>query len=397
MKKRIVIISEYFYPNNRTDANLLLDISKKLYEVNDENIQVICTSSLNGKSELSFLKNKIIRLKSIKLNDNNLIARIFKFLLLTIKLSTKAIVTIKKDDRVLITTNPAFLVPIISLFRKFRKFEYTLLVYDVFPENLGAAGIISSNKLFYKIVKKIYDWSYSSADKIVVIGRDMNDVVSSKTKNKVPITLIENWCDINTIKEEDKSRNKILNDLKIVNKKVFLFAGNLGRVQGIETLLKAASLVQDKEFVLLFIGDGAYKNNILDYIKTNKACNVFYAGNFPFSRKNEFLNACDVAIISLSKSMYGLGVPSKSYTNMASSKPLLYIGDNKSEISLLVKEHNIGWTIEPGNIEKLSALIDKICIESNNFNIMGKKSRKIVETYYSKDIILNKYKKLYED
>lgn len=298
MNNKIVVISEYFYPNERTDAFLLTEITKKLAEVYDGNIKLICTSTLNGQKELEFLENKIIRLSNINLNEKNVLLRIIKFIILTFKLSSKALVHINKNDRVFLTTNPAFLIPIISLLRQIKTFEYTLLVYDVFPENISAANLVSKKSLFYKIIKKIYDWSYSKADRLIVLGRDMDEVVSMKTNYNTPIHLIENWCYYQSIYPNEKMHNKILNDLGLENKKVFLFAGNLGRVQGISTLLKASHLVRDKDFVLLFIGEGACKSEITEFISKNKNSKVAYAGSFPISRQNDFLNACDVAIVS---------------------------------------------------------------------------------------------------
>lgn len=395
MDKKIVVISEYFYPDERTDAFLLTEITKKLSEVNDGNIEVICTSELNSSEELEFLKGKIVRLKKSKLNENNILLRIIKFLSLTFKLSLKAFFTIKKNDRVFLTTNPAFLIPVISIFRIFKTFEYTLLVYDVFPENISAAKIISKNSLFYKIIKKIYDWSYSKADRLIVIGRDMQEVILEKTNHTKPTYLIENWCNYESVKPESKFENSILKKLGIEKKKVFLFAGTLGRVQGIDTLLKASKLVKDKDFVLLFIGDGAYKNEVVKFTSDRDNLNVYYAGSFPISKQNEFLNACDISIISLAKEMYGLGVPSKSYYNMSAQKPLLYIGEKNSEISLVIDEYNLGWTIEPNNEKKLALLIDEICKKDDEYLFIGKTSREVVKRYFSKDIILNKYAKLY--
>ena len=396
MSNKIVVISEYFYPNERTDAFLLTQITKKLSEVNNKNISVICTSELNGHSEIDSLEGKVVRLKNLSFNEKNILLRILKFVILTIKLSWVAFFKIKKNDRVLLTTNPAFLIPIISFIRFFKTFEYTILVYDVFPENIAATDIISRKGQFYKIIKKIYDWAYSKADRLVVLGRDMQEVVISKTQNKLPVHIIENWCDYNLVVPQKKEDNKLLKDLKLIDKKVFLFAGNLGRVQGIETLLKAATLVSDPNFALLFIGDGTHKSKILEYINNQKTTKVYYGGSFPISEQNTFLNACDIAMISLNNAMYGLGVPSKSYYNMAAEKPILYIGDVNSEISKVIKEFKIGWQCEPNNKQKLAYLIDKICKDMTSCSQLGSRSREVVKQYFSKEVILSKYATLYE-
>lgn len=397
MENKIIIVCEYFYPNDRTDAYLLTEIAKQLAVDSAGNIVVICTSELAGNDEIEILKNKVFRLKNSSLNDNNLFFRSLKFLILTVRLTTKAIRIIKYKNRVFLTTNPAFLIPIISFLRIFKEFEYTLLVYDVFPENLQAAKILSKKNLFYKMIKRIYDWAYSKADRLIVLGRDMEEVIGNKITSKRPIHIIENWCDYKKVIPQKKDLNTILNNLELTDKIVFLFAGNLGRVQGIQTLLEASLLVTNNDFRLLFIGNGAMLKEIKKFISLYDNSNVVYGGSFSMSEQNNFLNACDVSIISLSKSMYGLGVPSKSYYNMAAEKPILYIGDERSEIARVVNEFNLGWTIEPNNPEKLALLIDDICLKSEQFIDIGRRSRETVISYFSKDIILEKYSKLYRD
>ena len=397
LKKKLIIVSEYFYPNGRIDALLLQEISKKLSGIGHLELLVICATELNGADELVFLQNKIIRIRSSSLNEKIIFFRILKFIILTIKLSAKLFFVTNKDDRVLITTNPAFLVPIISLLRTFKKFEYTLLVYDVFPENLLAAKIISNKGIIYKLIKIIYDWAYSKADRLIVLGRDMKEVISTKTKNQIPIDIIENWCDHEAVTPLPKSENKILKSLNLQHKKVFLFAGNLGRVQGIETLLKASLLVEDVNFALLFIGDGVFKKQIIDFIDKNKNARVYYGGTFPPSCRNVFLNAGDVSIISLTNSMYGLGVPSKSYCNMAAEKPLLYIGEKNSEISRVILEEKIGWSIDTDNEEKIAETMTEICSKMEVLPALGKKARKVLIEKFSKKVILDKYLKLYQE
>jgi len=392
--KKIVVVSEYFYPSTRTDARLITQIAIKFLQIDDVEIEVISTIPLGKAKELDAFKDKIIRLKYTTLNNSNIITRVFKFLILTFRLSLETIKTVKKTDIVFSTTNPAFLIPILVLLKKIIGFKYVLLVYDVFPENLSSANLLNSKSIFYKLIKKIYDWAYTNVDTLVVIGRDMKDIVEMKTNHIPSIKVIENWCDYKTITPTLKEDSKIIKDLDLVDKKVFTFSGNLGRVQGIKNLLEASLLVKDKDFRLLFIGTGALQKEIENFIKEHKSSKVVYAGAFPIEMQNDFLNACDISIISLASSMYGLGVPSKSYYNMAAAKPLLYIGDKNSEISLVIKEHQIGWSIEPDKPNELAILIDSICNDFASIKIVGERSRKIVKRYFSQDVILKKYKEL---
>lgn len=392
--KKILIVTEYFYPNDSSTSFYLTNIAKKLAEKNI--VKVICNTNINDHEDLSIKNLHIIRSKEIKLSKNNIISRSLKFLFSSIKLSILVYKNVKENEQVFSVTNPAFIIVFLAILKKMKKFDYTLLVYDVFPENLIAARILEKNSIFYKLIKKIYDWAYFKADRLVVIGRDMEEIIKAKTNNKIPTILIENWCNFTKITPTNKSENKILCDLGIVNKKVFLFAGNLGRVQGIQNMLVASELIDNDNFILLFIGDGVMKKDIEEHIEISKKENVMYAGSFPMSEQNIFLNACDVAIVSLSDSMYGLGVPSKFYFNMAAAKPILFIGDENSEIARVIDENEIGWAVENNNSEGLANKFDEILkIPFNVLDDFGLRAREVVAHKYSQETILKKYDELY--
>ena len=395
VNNRIVVVTEYFYPRDRPDSYFLTEIAKVLSKVAEGNIKVICNSELKDNEELGFVKNKIVRLQENSLNKNGLLSRIIKFIISTLKLGWKTLFTIRTDDRLFSVTNPAFLIILLAVLKKFKRFHYTLLVYDIFPENLIAVNLLKQDSYIYKITKKIFDWSYSQADHLIVIGRDMEELMTEKTKATVELSLITNWCDIDTVVKKPKKDNPILTKHDLEDKIVFAFVGNFGRVQGIDTLLEMASSVQDERFRLLFIGDGAMLPMIKEHITKNPDGNVVYAGSFPPSEQNVFLNACDVAIVSLTDSMYGLGVPSKSYYNMAAQKPIFYLGDERSEIGQVVIENDIGWVVGHTTAHGLSQKIDSILEEKIDFKELGRKARRVVETKFSKYVVLNRYEDLF--
>ena len=149
------------------------------------------------------------------------------------------------------------------------------------------------------------------------------------------------------------------------------------------------------DFILLFIGSGAETKKIESFIESNKRKNVIYAGRYPSSEENTFLNACDVSIISLHSMMYGLGVPSKSYYNMAAEKPLLYLGHENSEIAQVIRDNDIGWTEGSLDATVLAKQFESICKEKENFFDLGKKSRDVLINNFSEEVILQKYQNLF--
>lgn len=393
---KTVIVSEYFYPRDRPDSYFMTEISRVISDTSSGNIQIICNSDLNEAEELDFVQGNITRLRENALNKDKLLQRIAKFIISTFKLGIAAFSSLKSGDRLFTVTNPAFLLVVFALFKKIKTFHYTLLVYDVFPENLIAAGLTKKHSILYKITKKVFDWAYAQADLLVVIGRDMQELITEKTHGQVPTVLIPNWCDVDTIVPSSKNGNPIIRKFDLETSTVFAFTGNFGRAQGIETLLKAASLVTRKDFKLLFIGEGAMRPMIEKHIRENPEGNVIYAGSYPAAEHNLFLNACDVAVVSLGDNMYGLGVPSKSYNNMAAEKPLFFIGHQQSEIARIIREEQIGWSCSSADIQDISAMIEYICDHTNDCAAFGRKARQIAEENFSKQVVLQQYFNLYK-
>jgi hypothetical protein len=171
------------------------------------------------------------RIKPGRYNKNRLMQRITKYFLITMRFAAYAIANIKRDDLVFAVTNPAFLVLFLALLKKIRPFKYVLLVYDVFPENLVPARLANRDSLMYRVAVRCFNWAYRAADELIVIGRDMEEVVRRKAGNGCRITRIPNWADVNAIRPQPKAENELLREHDLQDKTVFLFAGNLGRVQ----------------------------------------------------------------------------------------------------------------------------------------------------------------------
>ena len=269
-----------------------------------------------------------------------------------------------------------------------------MLVHDVFPENLIAANVLKPNNFFYKILKFFFDKFYAAADKRIVIGKDMKELIDDKVERSDSI-IIQNWIDHHDIEVQEK--NNILNALNWQREQpVFYFFGNIGRVQGIHNILQALEILPiGKRPKVLFIGGGAYENELIDGINRINDKNIKYIGSLDPSKKSEGLNAGDIAIVTLAERMYGLGVPSKAYYSMAADKPLLAIMEAESEVSSMIKQHNIGWTVPTGDPQVLANLFLEI---SQNFNPKKlSSSRKVLIENYSEQIAMEKIVNIIEE
>lgn len=371
-KKILWIVTELFPPDETSTSYIMGEIANVM--VQKYKVGVICGPEIYDKRKKVDVNNKfklddsidIYRTEATDLDKNTMKGKAISFLLMSKRMILLVKKHVQKDDKVLMVTNPAPMVPLMARLKKKIGFELNILVHDVFPENTRPAGL----KLpLYGVFKHIFDRAYSKADQLIVIGRDMAHVLARKIKDSLKgniepkITIIENWADIKNIKPQPFPEGKIIIE----------YAGNIGRVQGLENVMD--KLPDDVEFHVY--GTGAMEEKL----KSRKQENVFFHGPYFRSQQNTVLAACDIALVTLQEGMYGLGVPSKTYNILASGRPILFFGPKNSEIDLLVRENGIGYCDWPERWDK------EILIQ------MGEKARLLAETKYSESVILDKFLK----
>lgn len=365
-KKTLWIVTELFPPDETSTSYILGEMANAAAKVYD--VHVICGPEVYDARKKLDTEHpfhidpaiKVIRADGLGIDKNTTVGKARSFLAMSHRLYKLAKKNIKAGDKVLLVTNPAPLVLLMARLRRKCAFELNILVHDVFPENTVPAGLHIPS-VAYRVVKLLFDKAYARADKLLAIGRDMADVLKCKTGGKSEIAIVENWGDVESIHPLPFPKGAIKLE----------YAGNIGRVQGLDKLVD--ELPNDIE--MHFYGTGAIEKTL----KEKGLPNVFFHGPYFRSQQEDVLGAAHVSVVTLSEGMYGLGVPSKTYNIMAAGRPVIYFGPEKGEIALLIKEKGIGYIGWPETWD-----IDEL-------KVMGRRARAAAEAEYSKEVILNKF------
>lgn len=401
-KSKLWIVTELFYPDQTSTAYILSKIANKMAEKYD--VSVITTGNLyqdNSKISENYFKLdesiEVIRIKSSDLDKNSLMQRAIRLLSLSNQLYSELKKRVNKNDKVFIVTNPAMLLLKCAKLKKKKSIDLTILIHDVFPENTIPAGIISSkNSIVFKLLSSRFNKAYGRADKLIVLGRDMKEMVEQKvfkSKPKPEIEIIENWGDVDNIRPSSQSNQSLLNKRHSGEQVTIQYAGNIGRVQGLDAFIDLFHRSKNKHLVFDLWGDGALTEFLKEDITSKGLTNrVNFHGNYSREEQNNVLNSTDLALVTLSDGMYGLGVPSKTYNILAAGKPILFIGDLGSEIALLVKEESIGYCFSPDDKAGIIDFLDNLTIDSlQQLKEMGERARRVAESKYSEKAILTKF------
>ncbi|WP_386690141.1 glycosyltransferase family 4 protein [Lonepinella sp. MS14437] len=387
MKKTVYVVTEYYHSTQNTTGYFFEKLCNALVKDKDIDLKFIVKEDPN----LSQSENFIYIKPPIKKDKASIFRRTMFEIVLAFSFLAKIFTHVKKSDTVFSGTNPSFLLLVIASLQKIIGFKWVLLVHDVFPENLVPAKILKSNQLFYKILKKIFDKVYSQPQRVIVIGKDMKELLYLKTKNKENIDIVQNWIDESDITVQNRSDNEILKNIGWQNSSetIFLYFGNIGRVQGIDTILDAVPLMKhSNKAKFLFVGDGSYVEQLKNKIVNMNNPNVHYYGSIGQDNKSLGLNAGDIALVTLADGMFGLGVPSKTYFSMATNKPVFAIVDQQSEVADMIHQHNIGWTIDPKDTSAIAQLLDSVVLLDHQYDLNSPKE--ILQGYYSESSAVGK-------
>lgn len=388
-QKKYWFISEFYWPVENATGYIITHIID--YFSLKKSVHVLTVG--NFVSEERNKNIHTVRISSnSSLNKNKLFQRLLKLLIISVKFAWKICQNIRAGDVVITVTNPAFILVFLSLIKKMKKMKLIVIVHDVFPENLLVAGITRENSFLYKMAKSLFNYSYRQADLLITCGRDMNKVIQKKLKYPDLTCSIPNFADTRTIVPIPKEKNPILIKFGIVNKFVVFFTGNIGRLQGIDNLLETIRILKgEKDICWLFIGEGACLDGMKSFVERNEILNVQFHPNMKRQYAIDFLNAGDIGIVSLLPNMRGTGVPSKTYTYMAAGKSILAIMDEDTEVAQMIKEHQIGWLVNPQEPRKLAELIVYLKNNPQLVRETGKKARTVCEQFYSLDTITEQY------
>lgn len=268
-----------------------------------------------------------------------------------------------------------------------RYIPYVFCLQDIFPDSLVNAGMTHKGSILWKIGRKIEDFTYKSADKIIVISEGFKKNIVEKGVPVEKIEVISNWIDLEAVQPIDRCNNKLINEFNLDPKKfIVVYAGNFGSAQGADIIIKAAKKLQKiEEIQFVIFGGGPYFEKAKDEAKG--ISNVFIHGLMPQERISDVYSLGDVALITCKTGTGKAGMPSKTWSIMACNTPIIAAFDIERDLGEVIRHSKAGECIEPENVD---ALVDAI-LRAKNCEQKQVDLRTYVRDNASKEACVNRY------
>lgn len=287
---------------------------------------------------------------------------------------------------------------VVSIAKKLSREKKVIFnLQDIFPDSLVASGICDKESKLMIIGRVMENFTYKNVDVIITITEDMQANVISKGVDPEKVKVVRNWVDVNRVKPITEDNNRIYEEFKLEHGKFYVvYAGNLGKVQGVEVILEAARLLEKQERIhFVIFGNGSEEK----YIKRQAEylTNVSLFPLQPMDRVSEVYSLGSVSIIPCKSGTGGYGMPSKTWTIMAAGTAIIASFDLGGEMEKVIKDAKCGFCINAGDAEMLAMRIMELYMNPQEVVMMGLNARKYVIEHASSKLAVQKYIEIIED
>lgn len=265
-----------------------------------------------------------------------------------------------------------------------KKNNTKMIIYclDLWPESIKTFGITENSKI-YKIIDKYSKKMYENADKILVSSNSFRDNFNNKPTEYVP----QYSADI-----LEKKKNV---ETEKIN---FVFAGNVGKAQSMETIVKAAKeLINEKDILIHIVGDGSELENTKQMAKNYNLENLVFHGRKNIEEMQKYYDMADAMIVTLGKDDFlSKTLPAKVQACMSTGNAIVAAADG--EIKTVIEEAKCGYCIPAENYIALAEQIkrfSKLSIEEKEE--LRSNAYKYYNNYFNKDNFIEKTLKILKE
>ncbi len=395
---RVLFINRFFYPDVSATSRLLTQLTEDMAAQAQDITVITSRYSYVGGAQAWPVQDKHRRIKILRVWTTNFgrrsgVGRLVDYLSFFLS-AFWAVLRINRVDWLVVLADPPMLSVLAAVAKKLVHCRTICWLQDVFPQIAIQSGLLRRG-VITQCISRIARWSLESLDRVVVVGRCMEQKLLQEGFSGRNVVKISNWADGVHISPLDRDLNPFILDHGLKDRFVLMYSGNLGvvhEVATVENVLRSTHVLP--MFTMCIIGDGAHMGRLRKIAQEGQWAHVQFLPYQPEETLRFSLTAAHVHLVTLKPDMIGLSVPSKIYGILAAGRPVIFIGLENSEAAKIIREARCGFVIGPGDHEAvIKALIlyenDRALIEKH-----GRQARAYFDAYCSRSLGTGRFLKL---
>ena len=299
----------------------------------------------------------------------------------------------KDVDCIYLASTPPIQGLLGAFIKKFRGIPFVYNLQDIFPDSLYNNGLANKGGILWKIGRVIENFTYKHADKIIVISEDFKKNIMAKGVPEEKIVVVYNWVDQNAVVNVERENNKLFDKYNLDRSKFFIeYSGNIGLSQNMDMLLEVMEDLQNNypDINLVLVGEGAYKAQVEKIVADKQLKNVVMLPFQPYEDISHVFSLGDVGLVISKPGTGAASVPSKTWSIMSASRPVLANFD-ENELKDILAGNECGIFTKAGDKEAFKQSIITLYENRELCKQYGKNGRQFVMDNLTREVGTQKY------
>lgn len=395
----VLILNQYYAPDVASTGHLLHELAGDLAKQGFPVRVITCRPSYGPKETwvpCPLRENKdgvdVRRMITTRFSKDGMIGRGFNISTFFLPLLVRMLLTSRKGDVHLYTTNPPFLGVIGAVVSLFRRHRYVQLLHDSHPQVGVWVGKVRQGSLIERVWHRANRLMYKRAEQTIVLCEAAKTLVCETygiPEDRVHV--IHNWADPRELTPKPKAQSDFAKQHGLVEPFTVMYSGNLGLYYEFETVLKAAEILRNENFRLVLVGSGGRRNWIADEIKKRNLTNTLLLPYQPYEKLSDSLSASDAQLVTIARGIEGISFPSKLYSAMAVARPIIALSESWSEMRRIVEENQVGRWSEIGDADALVKVLREMMADREACKTMGENARRTLEQKFTISVAAKAY------
>ncbi|MBX8511213.1 glycosyltransferase family 4 protein [Pseudomonas cichorii] len=401
---KVLVVTQYFWPENMRINDLVRDLSAKGHEVtvltglpNYPEGKVFESYREKPEGFSQYCGAEVIRVPLVPRGKRSL-TLVLNYLSFFICASTLGAFKLRgrKFDTIFVYAVSPVMAAIPALVIGWLKRAPVFVwVLDLWPETLRAVGVLKQ-PLLLGWVGKVVSWIYNRTDYLLLQSHGFLDNVRRYCTRPITddrLVYFPSWAE-----DDFSSSSPPMCDLIKPDPNVFtvVFAGNLGEAQDFPAVLDAAESLRASNAVRwVIVGDGRMSEWIAEQIATRQLDNVHLLGRHPLEAMPGLFAQADALLVSLkTNDVFEKTIPGKVQAYLASGRPIL--GMINGEAARVINESGAGFACDSGDAQGLAAITRALAdAGQTQRESMGRSGRNYYEQHYAKGNLLMRLETLF--
>lgn len=266
-------------------------------------------------------------------------------------------------------------------------------VQDIFPDSLVGTGLTHEGSLIWKIGRIVEKITYRYADKIIVISEDFKKNIMAKGVPEDKIVVVYNWVDQNKVVDVPREENKLFDAYGLERSKFYItYNGNIGLTQNMDMLLDVARELQEEyeDIHFVLVGNGAYLDEVKRKVTEQQLDNVHLLPFQPYEDISHVFSLGDASLVISKPGVGANSVPSKTWSIMSASRPVLANFD-ENELKTIIENNHCGIFTKAGDKDAFKESILTLYNHRELCKEYGHNGRKFVLDNLTREVGTQKY------